>query len=430
MKLSISHELVKSEKYDTAYEPWSIVNTDCPELNFAIYVDGEKILKYKIDNSVGTERVGYIEELLALWQNRSKYYESKTPKGEYQAKACQLIYDYRDDLGKSKQELFACFDTTFETDKETFTHPKSLYTYFSLVVDLYEKGEKTAAELFNTYDNINEKIQLEIQNYSEKLNVLLQKQENGEALNKTEKANKRAYESYLKNYTIIEESIDAISSSKANCDNLIPLYTKDFNANKDDSVWLKRAVSRMYHKECTDHELYEKLVKQYDQVSPSADTKIYVATVLLKKGKNEEAYKYLEEGYRLETDTYKKSNLAIRIGVIFKSKGQYTKARNFLQDAVKLNPSNGRPHLIIADMYSDSAKNCGKDNFYQRAVFWLAAKEAEKAARLDPTLQKTVSKYVASYEAKVPTKEEIFLREMSGKTIEIGCWINRSIVVP
>ena len=101
-------------------------------------------------------------------------------------------------------------------------------------------------------------------------------------------------------------------------------------------------------------------------------------------------------------------------------------------DALRLNPANGKPHLYIASMYADSAKDksCGKDNFEQRAIFWLAAEEAQKASRVDPTLYDLTQKYVDSYLAKAPTKEEIFLSGLAGKTLKIGCWMNRSIKVP
>ena len=46
------------------------------------------------------------------------------------------------------------------------------------------------------------------------------------------------------------------------------------------------------------------------------------------------------------------------------------------------NPSNGKPYLAIAQMYASSAKNCGANNFDQRAVYWLATKEALKASKL------------------------------------------------
>ncbi|GAA4241837.1 tetratricopeptide repeat protein [Winogradskyella damuponensis] len=429
-KLSIFHENVKAKKYDAAYEPWLYVRTECPNLNIAIYIDGEKILKYKIENSVDDLKLEFLQDLINLWKERQHYFANRTSKGEYDAKICQLQYDYKDNFKKSNDELYDCFNNAFIADSKTFTHPKSLYTYFSVMVDLYDAAKKTDAELFNTYDDVSEKIQVEIQNYSEKLNELVLKMESGEALSSKEKNRKKVYESYLKNYALIQGNIDAILSKKANCDNLIPLYTKAFEINKNDAVWLKRAVSRMYHKECTEAALYEKLVKQYDEVSPSADTKVYVATILIKKNKTAEAFKFLEEAYELETDTFKKSKLALRIGVILKKQKQYSKARGYFNKALKLNPANGNPHVLIAEMYGESAKHCGKDNFYQRAVYWLAAKEAKKGSRVDPTLQKLVNQYVANYEAKAPTKEDIFLRDMSGKTIEIGCWINSSIVVP
>lgn len=370
--------------------------------------------------------------MLDLWVMRQKYFSSVTPQGEYDAKACQLQYDYKTELSKTPLDLFECFHRAFSTDKDTFTHPKSLYTYFSLMVQLFDSGNRSSVELFKTYDDINEKIEVEIQNYSERLNGLVEKGDNGITLIGSEENKRKAYESYLKNYTLIQGNMTIIADKRATCDNLIPMYSKDLEVHQNDSIWLKRSVSRMFHKNCTDDDLYETLVKQYDEVAPSADTKVYVATVLFKKGKDEEAYNYLEDAYELESRPYKKANIALRIGAILREKGQYYKARNFLSEALKLNPSNGKPHLYIAEMYKESAKNkgCGKDNFHQRAVYWLAAEEAQKASRIDPTLQNSVKSYVANYIAKAPTKEEIFLSGLSGKTIKIQCWINRSIKVP
>lgn len=431
-KLSIFHEAVKAKKYDAAYEPWLYVKNNCPNLNLAIYSDGEKILKHKIENSKGEIQLSFVNDMLDLWLLRKEHFKNDTPQGEYEAKACQLQYDHKEELGKTTLELFECFDAAFNADKETFTHPKGLYTYFSLMVELFDSGKKSSAELFDNYDDVSEKIEVEIQNYSEKLNALVEKIDNGGRLTSSEENKKKAYESYLKNYTLIQNNMDVVVDKRATCENLIPLYTKDFEIHQNDSIWLKRSVSRMYHKDCTDDDLYETLVKQYDKVAPSADTKVYVATVLMKKGKYDEAYEYLSQGYGLEERPYKKAKLAITIGLIYKKKHNYIKARNMFLDALRLNPANGKPHLYIASMYAESAKDksCGKDNFHQRAIFWLATEEAQKASRVDPTLQSSVKAYVDNYLAKAPTKEEIFLSGLAGKTLKIGCWINRSIKVP
>ena len=90
----------------------------------------------------------------------------------------------------------------------------------------------------------------------------------------------------------------------------------------------------------------------------------------------------------------------------------------------------GRAYLAIASMYHDSAKNCGDDNFSQRAVYWLAADEARKALRVNPSLKKSANQTIKNYLAKAPQKSEIFSSGREGEIIEISCWIKRSVKVP
>jgi len=429
-KLSIFHEYTKAKNYDAAYEPWMAVRNKCPKFNNAIYVDGEKILGHKIDNSTGAEKVAFINDLLKMWEQRAEHFASKTPKGEYAAKACQLMYDYQKELGKTKEELYECFDNAYKLDKETFTNPKSIYTYFSLMVDLYDAEKKPAAELFSKYDDIVEKIEVEVKNYSEKLNELIEKDSTGATYTSKEKSYKRYYESYLKAYDQISESVDGKLGPRANCENLIPIFTRDFEANKDNAVWLQRAAGQMSQKECTDDPLFFKLVNAYHDLSPSANSAYYLGLLKDKEGKTNEAIDFFEQATSLETDDFKKSKLYYRIATKLKARGSYGKARNYYSQALKLNPSNGRPYLAIAAMYAASANNCGETTFDKRAVYWLAASEARKASSVDPTLSKAAAQSAANYEAKAPSKSDVFSSGRSGETISIGCWIGRSVKVP
>ena len=429
-KLSIFHEYTKAKNYDAAYEPWMAVRNKCPKFNNAIYVDGEKILNHKIKKATGAEKTAFINDLVKLWDQRGEHFASKTPKGEYLAKACQLKYDNKADLGLSKDELYACFDDAYHMDKDSFTNPKSLYTYFSLMVDLYDEGKKPAKDLFNKYDDIVEKVEAEVKNYSEKLNKLIEKEEGGTPLTKKENSYKRYYSSYLKAYDQISGSIDQKLGDRANCENLIPLYQKDFEENKNDPIWLQRAAGNMSGKECTDDPLFFKLVNQLNELNPSADTSYYLGLLKDKENKPNEAIKYYEQAITLETDNFKKSKLYYRIATKMKSKRSYGKARNYYRQALKLNPSNGRPYIAIAAMYAASANNCGDTNFDKRAVYWLAAAEAKKAARVDPTMSKAAAQSSANYNAKAPSKAEIFSSGRAGQTIKISCWIGASVTVP
>lgn len=428
--LQIFSEFAKKKLYDDAYKTWNEVRTKCPKFNKAIYLYGERILDHKIKNSSGAEQIAFINDLLQLWDKALEFYPNDFKAGKVYGDKAQLMYDFKNELKLDDETLYKAFDKAYTEDKDNFDNPKGLYTYFSVMVDLFDDKKKTAQEMFDKYDDLNDKIESEVIKFSGLLNPLVEKEEAGKALEGKEPSYKKMYESYLSAYDQISNGMEKELGDRANCEVLIPLYERDFEQFKNDEVWLKRSVNRMYAKECTDDALYIKLVKAYDAAAPSADTKVFVADLLMKDGKESEAFKYLEQAYSLETNAIKKANRAVKIGITLKNKGRYAQARTYFDNSLKLNPSNGRPHLLIAAMYNASANNCGDTNFNKRAVFWLAAQEAEKAGRLDPTLRGLSAQSATSYEAKAPTRSEIFESGKSGETINIGCWIGRSVKVP
>ncbi|WP_038533756.1 tetratricopeptide repeat protein [Formosa agariphila] len=429
-KLSIFHEYVKAKNYDAAYTPWMEVRNACPKFNKAIIIDGEKILDYKIENSTGAEKKAYIEDLMKLWDEEFTNFPGRTTQGEVLVNQAQLMYDNKADLGLSDLEVYNAFDKAYTTDAANFKSPKGLYTYFSLMVDLYDAKQKTAQDLFNKYDDVVDRVDTEVGIFSEDLNKLIAKEEAGTALKSKEISYKKRYESYLKAYDQIGGSIDGKLGERANCENLIPLYEKDFEANKTDAVWLQRAAGKMSEKECTSDPLFFKLVNAYHDLKPSANSAYYLGILKDKENKSSEALKYYEQALSLETDSYKKAKLYSKIGDKLKRSGAYSKARNYYRQALTLNPSNGRPHLQIASMYAASANDCGDSTFNKRAVFWLAADEASKAGRVDPTLKSHASQSATSYRASAPQKADIFSEGNGGQTIKIGCWIGASVTVP
>jgi tetratricopeptide (TPR) repeat protein len=182
-------------------------------------------------------------------------------------------------------------------------------------------------------------------------------------------------------------------------------------------------MNRMYAKGCKENPLFLKLVEQKNSIKPTADTAFYL---YLLTGEQ----KYFDQTVELETDPLKKAKLYKKLAQEFKAKGSYGKARQYYMKALKLNPSDGSPYLAIAAMYAKSANNCGNTNFNKRAVFWLAANEAEKAGRVDGRLRKAAKQTAESYRASAPSKSDIFNCSCSGTVIKIGCWIGRSVTVP
>lgn len=430
INLTLMSDYAKSKKFDEAYEPFMKLRNKCPKFNYAIYYYGDKILTDKIEKASGAEKVNFINDLMKVWDEGLVNFPNKYTAGAILQDKAMLKYDQREALGLSNKQVYDAFDDLYKNAPESFNNPKGLYVYFSTIVDMHDAKEVEVLDVFNKYDDVSDKIGQEIDNYTQLLNPLVEKEEAGTELDKKEAQYKKQYESYLEAYDKISGSIDSKLGKLANCEVLVPLYKRDFEKFKSDAVWLKRAVNRMYNKECTDDPLYIDLVKAYDASSPSADTKYFVYNLLMKQGKEKEAKPYLDQSYDLEKDPLKKSKLAMRFGKSLKSQGNYGSARSYFQKSLELNPSNGRAHIEIANMYAASANNCGDTNFNKRAVFWLAAAEARKAGRVDANLRSYAEGLAANFDGKAPQKSEIFGEGNGGEVIRIGCWIGLSVTVP
>lgn len=424
--LSIFSEHAKVKNYDAAYEPWKMVYETCPQLNNAIYIYGERILKDKLEKATGADKEIFATDLMALYDSKLEHFASKTTPGETMIDKALVMYDNKmaDDA-----KMYQMLNEAFTKDKENFTNPKALYIYFSSLVDLHNAGKKDLQEVFDVYDAVTEKIETENEKITNQIAKLLPKEEAG-TLTSKEKSRFRSYNSYSEVYGKIAGSIDSKLGPLADCNNLIPLYEKSFEEKKGDIVWVKRAVGLMFNKECTDDPMFQKLFEAQLALDPSADAYVYGGTLKMKNGDTQGALADFDRALSLETDNEKKSKIAYKVATINKRKGSKSTARSYAQKAIDFNPANGRAYLLIANLYATSANDCGSTPFEKRAMYWKAADLARQAGRVDPSLGGSASQSAASYQAKAPSKEMIFSSGMGGKTVTFSCWVGGSVKVP
>lgn len=423
--LSIYAEHAKVKNYDAAYTPWKMVYENCPALNKANFSLGERILNYKIENSTGADKDKYISELMAMYDNSMKYFPTKYNEAGVAIDKALLMYDNK---MASDAEIFEMLDKAFKADKENFKNPKALYLYFSSLVDLHNAGAKDLQEVFDVYDDVTEQIENENQKLTDKISELLPKEEAG-TLTSKEKAQLRVATTNSESYGKIAGSVDSKLGALADCNNLIPLYQKNFDTKKDDVNWVKRAVGRMFSKECTDDPLFKQLFEAQLKLEPSASAYLYGGTLKQKAGDHKGAIADFNKAVDLETDSYKKSNILYKIATTVRRSSK-SEARNYAQKAIDVNSANGKAYLLIANLYAGSANDCGSTTFEKRAIYWKAAEMARRAGRVDPSLSGHASQAAASYDAKAPTKTDIFNSGMAGKTVSFSCWVGGSVQVP
>lgn len=428
-ELSIFAQSAKIKDYDAAKPHYEKLVENCPKKGLALFQYGQRMFEHYYKNSqTKADSLKYVKKLIANYENRLKYWPEKTDKGYTLSKIALLKYENK--IG-DKEEQFNAFDKAWQADSDSFNDPKSLYAYFSLLVDLQDACKKDLEDVFQKYNELTEKIQTEEAKHAEQMETLRKKKESGAELTDAEKRNMGNDEIYLKNYTLIKSSIDTKIGKRADCDNLVPLFAKKFEENKTNAKWLKLAASRLSAKKCTQDELFFKIADALQKVEPSAKTAKYLGQIALKNGKTTKAIDYFKQSVQLEDNNLDKAKVNYFIANMYKDQGRLSQARSYYQKVLKDNPSYGNAYLQIARMYAKSANNCGSDVFHKRAVYWLAANYADRAARVNPALKSSANQASASYRGRAPSTQDVFTSDYEvGDTINIGCWIGESIKIP
>jgi len=422
LTLSLFAEPAKAKNYNAALPYYEKVIKECPKFSLATYQYGVKMFKYFIKKGDKNK----VNDLIKAYEYRMQYFPSKTKEGKVLADIAQVKFD--NSIGTMLAQ-FKEFDAAYKKDFKTFTSPKSLYTYFSLAVDLFNAGDMDIQDVFDLYDVVYAKIEMEEIKLATILTHLLDKQEAGTSLTKKENKKLSNSETNLIAYGKVKGSVDGKLGQLADCPNLIPLYTRDFEEKKNDIVWLRRAAGRLNSKDC-DTPLFFQLVQQLHTLEPSAKSAYYLGILADKDGKRSTALEYYNQAAELETNPSDKAKVYYSIAENFRKKGNYGKARSYYRKAVEQKPSMGVCYLKIAQMYSKSSNACGNNVFEKRAVNWLSAGLADKAARVDASIASNARAAASSYRGRAPSPSDIFSEGMAGKSVTFSCWIGGSVRVP
>ena len=411
MKASVYVEAAKLKNYDEAYPSWKFVYDNCPELYQSTFQYGERILRDKI--SKGVDKDKYIKDLQELYNKYNQYFPQKFSAANNQIHQAYILIEHNKG---TKEELFALLDGVYKQDKDAFADDTAIYQYVATALDLYKANKKPLQEVFDVYDNVSEIIENENNKLSVRMNELLPKEE-ANTLTDKEKGQLQVARTRVENLKNITESVDNSLGQLADCKNLVPLYQKVYDANKDNTEWLRRAAGKLSDKECTTDPLFVKIVERLNQLAPSASSALYLGILKEKQKNTTEAVKYFNQAVDLEKDPLRKSSYLVKIATKYSG----STAVSYAQKALSFNPSNASAYQVMAQAYASAANDCGTTVFEKRAVYWLAASTARKGG---------LEKLAAHYDKLAPSRADIFSSGLAGKTITFKCWIGQSVKVP
>lgn len=422
--LSLYAEDAKAKNYSEAYNRLSSLLEKCPDESAAIYQYGEIIYENRLKSKTGDEQEN-INGLMDMLKGQIEKFPSKVNVSKKKIELARTMYKYKQG---TQSEQFLMLEDVFTNDPDNFTDPNGMITYFKLAEKEYKANKLDLQGLFDIYDNLTTRIEEVQDERSAVVATLLDKKAEGEITDKEEK-NIEDQEKNLKNYSIVQKSVNGTLGQLADCDKLIPLYNAEFDAKQNDEKWLSNVLRRMQSKDCTSDPLYVKSVKALHVLRPSWKTAYGLGNIASSK---EEKLQYWDQSVSLGADNDTKAKIFYKKGELFKGAGQFSKAKKEYILATQAKPSFGTPYLRIANMIATSANSCGSTPFEKRAVNWVAARWAEKAGRVDASLKSTAAKTADAYNGRAPGAQDIFLNKQynQGDKISFNCWVGESVRVP
>ncbi len=419
---SLYMEDYKLKDFDSAYKNWKYCIDSCPKSTKNLYIHGPKLIKYKLKKAkTEEEKNRYKQLLISVYDKRLKYFPGRegyvlTHKGSEMLKM---------GIG-TPLEAYEILKKAFELDKDKLSAP-GMYSYFMSSVKLFTEKTFKIEQVFDIYNDVMESLDTKVNNF----NIQISELELKNKLSPKEKKLLKSIKKKLKRTDVnIRKSINKVIAPIAKCDKLVPIYTKNFETNKTNIIWLKGAMRMLITKKCTEEDIYLQIAKATYKIDPKPAIARAIAAKEFKSKNFKEALEYYEKSIETEEDPHKKGSDKLMIARIKLAERKKNQARKYALEAIDLKPKWGEPHIFIGNLYANSANACGKNAFQKKAVYWLAIDEFKKAIS-DEKFTKKALKLIKSYAPLTPSKTLIFQFGYTKKKFyKIKCWINRTVAIP
>ena len=358
----------------------------CPADNEKNYLIGIEILQNDIDLATDENRENTVKQFLKLLDQ----YDANFPNNKNGNSVKKAMTLYTNKVGE-QQEVFNLLDKAFNKDKTQFNDANAIFTYFKLYYDQYLDKNKKISE----------------SNLIEKYNQILS------LLDETSKSLPEKSLDF-RNATFATKSLIKNDLTQ---DKLISYAELNFEKNKSDVVWLESTLQLLSDK-LTSKAIFGQLATALHQLKPTSKSAYYLGDYNLKNKKIEEGVKYFEEAVNGTQDKLEKAKIAYTLAGIVSSSDK-SKASQMVKLAIANDAQNGKYYIFLANLYANSANECGSTTDQINGVYKLASKTALKAGEIEPKLKATAEQLSKKYLSSISNQKK--------KSVQIGCWINETV---
>ncbi len=393
--LSVYQEFYKQRNYNDAFESWYQVYKICPQASMNTFIRGSVMLKSMIAQEKDPQKKEqYINILIQSWDVRAESFGN--PGLCYGKKGVDQM-EYHPEKARENYELF------MESFKYGAGDDPTIPFFMLQSAIALSKEENLGGEFIITaYE---------------------------QATAELERMQKAKPEDTTIAGSLV--SVDLLFQPYASCEQLVALFEKSFEANKDNKDRLSKSARLLGFKDCTDSDIFFKISSRLYELDPNAESAYLLAKICVNKKQYSKAIEYLkDQAEKIENDK-DRFNAYMTLTAAYTSLERFSEARSSALRATDIMPNEGMPYILIGNMYAQSAKNCGDNaEVGQKAAFWAAVDKYQKAKTVDPSIAEMANKLIATYSSHFPSGDDLFFHGIDeGSSYRIGCWINESTVV-
>ena len=227
-------------------------------------------------------------------------------------------------------------------------------------------------------------------------------------------------------------NVESVFSPYASCDQLVSIYQKKFDADPNNIDLLKKITGIMMKKGCTENNpLFFAATEQLYRLEPSPSTAMRMGQMCLGKKQYSKAIEYVKDAVDQLTDKKDRYMAYLILGLSYAGQGSYGAARTALLNAAELDRTKGEPYLQLAQVYAMSSRSID-DGMGGRSAYWAAVDEARHAKQVEPTEEiiGMADKLIGIYAGYFPKKNDAFMLDLiDGHSYVIPGWIGKSTIV-